>query len=119
MKRLWCSHFFHPTCILEYWDVDNRYIYTCPNCRHSAPTLAERVQFKVEKDDIDITDHDRISLDHIMESDIRRACRNGVSPHRLPRPYLIYLLQRELMKVNAQRREREKKDEGKGFPPTS
>ncbi|KAK2754657.1 hypothetical protein FQN54_006790 [Arachnomyces sp. PD_36] len=116
IMELRCSHRFHPTCIMEYWDSEHRYDYLCPNCRNPGPTLSDRVQFKAEKKDNDIPDSDRETLNRILRAEIRSARRRGMPHSRLPRPYRLFLLQEELAKINAQRRADEAKDNERAFP---
>lgn len=46
-----CSHAFHARCIIRYWDEDRKFKFTCPNCRHSAGKVRDRVTFEGEKED--------------------------------------------------------------------
>lgn len=42
LVRTHCRHEFHAQCLMEYWDTEYKYDYSCPNCRQSPGRLRDR-----------------------------------------------------------------------------
>lgn len=67
--RTHCRHEFHAQCLMEYWDTEFKFDYSCPNCRQSPGRLRDRADILFARKQ-DFGDEEQRN---IQEDDLGRA----------------------------------------------